>query len=95
MNLTTKLLAFTLIGAEWVLWLLLFLSLLSVAVMIERGLYYFSIRNQNNGLTDEIRKLLMNGKFDDARKQVVDNSSAVAVVARAGLEEAERGSEAA
>lgn len=95
MNLTTKLLAFTLIGAEWVLWLLLFLSLLSVAVMIERGLYYFSIRNQNNSLTDEIRKLLMNGKFDDARKQVVDNNSAVAVVARAGLEEAERGSEAA
>jgi len=31
-----KLLAFTLLGAGWVLWLLLALSVLSVAVMIER-----------------------------------------------------------
>ena len=44
MNLTQKLLAFTLVGAEWVLWLLIILSMLSVAVMIERGLYYFSLR---------------------------------------------------
>lgn len=35
-----KLLAFTLLGAGWVLWLLLGLSLLSVAVMIERALYF-------------------------------------------------------
>ncbi len=35
-----KLLAFTLLGAGWVLWLLLALSVLSVAVMVERGLYF-------------------------------------------------------
>jgi biopolymer transport protein ExbB len=35
-----KLLAFTLLGAGWVLWLLLGLSVLSVAVMIERAVYF-------------------------------------------------------
>jgi biopolymer transport protein ExbB len=35
-----KLLAFTLLGAGWVLWLLLALSVLSVAVMVERALYF-------------------------------------------------------
>src|SRR5262249_45086127 len=35
-----KMLAFTLLGAGWVLWLLLFLSVLSVGVMIERGFYF-------------------------------------------------------
>src|SRR6186713_2555808 len=39
MDLTSKFLAFTLLGAEWVLWLLIVLSVLSVAVMIERFLY--------------------------------------------------------
>jgi biopolymer transport protein ExbB len=42
--LVDKLLAFTLLGAEWVLWLLLALSILSVAVMVERGLYFGSRR---------------------------------------------------
>jgi len=39
-----KLLAFTLLGAGWVLWLLLALSVLSVAVMVERALYFGSRR---------------------------------------------------
>jgi biopolymer transport protein ExbB len=34
------LVAFSLLGASWVLWLLVFLSILSVAVMIERLLFY-------------------------------------------------------
>ena len=39
-----RLLAFTLLGAGWVLWLLLALSVLSVAVMVERGIYFGSRR---------------------------------------------------
>ena len=39
-----KLLAFTLLGAGWVLWLLLGLSVLSVTVMIERALYFLRRR---------------------------------------------------
>ena len=31
---------FTLLGAEWVLWLLVFLSILSIGVMIERAMFF-------------------------------------------------------
>ena len=41
---TERLLSFTLLGAGWVLWLLLALSVLSVAVMVERALYFGSRR---------------------------------------------------
>src|SRR5689334_1024102 len=40
MNLTEKLLPVALLGAEWVLWGLIILSVISVTVMIER-LWYF------------------------------------------------------
>lgn len=94
MNLTQKLLAFTLVGAEWVLWLLIALSVLSVAVMIERGLYYFSLRSNFDAMSDELRKLLLDGKFAQARKRIADERGLEAEVARAGLNEAERGAAA-
>jgi biopolymer transport protein ExbB len=94
MNLTQKLLAFTLIGAEWVLWLLIALSVFSVAVMIERGLYYFSLRADFASLADALRKHLLAGRFKDARKRLLDERGVEAEVARAGLEEAERGADA-
>lgn len=94
MNLTQKLLAFTLVGAEWVLWLLILLSLLSVAIMIERGIYFFSMRMDFAALAEDLRRMLMAGKFSDARKQAQSQRGPVAFVAQMGLEEAERGAEA-
>jgi len=94
MNLTQKLLSLTLVGAEWVLWLLLLLSLLSIAVMIERGMYYFSLRFDFAALAEDLRRLLLDGKFDDARKQAKGGRGPVAFVAQVGLEEAERGADA-
>ena len=78
MNLTQKLLAFTLLGAEWVLWLLIILSIASVAIMIERALYFRSLRID----------------FDGARKKAKDTRGPEAEVALAGLQEVERGPEA-
>ena len=42
--LSQRLLSFTLLGAGWVLWLLVGLSVLSVAVALERGAYFFRRR---------------------------------------------------
>ncbi len=94
MNLTQKLLALTLVGAEWVLWLLVILSLLSVAIMIERGLYYLSLRMDFVALAEDLRRLLLAGKFSEARKQAASAHGPVGFVAQTGLEEAERGAEA-
>jgi biopolymer transport protein ExbB len=77
-----------------VLWLLIGLSVFSVAVMIERGLYYFSLRADFASLADALRKHLLAGRFKDARKRLVDERGVEAEVARAGLEEAERGADA-
>jgi biopolymer transport protein ExbB len=84
----------TLVGAEWVLWLLLLLSLLSVAIMIERGFYYFSLRMDFVALAEDLRRLLLGSKFAEARKLTADARGPVGFVAQMGLEEAERGGDA-
>ena len=91
MNLTQKLLAFTLLGAEWVLWLLIFLSVISLAIAIERGLYYFSLRADFGSLADDLRKLLLDHRFVEARKRAESEKGLEAEVARAGLADSERG----
>jgi biopolymer transport protein ExbB len=94
MNLTQKLLSFTLLGAEWVLWLLIILSVISVAIMIERVLYFRSIRIDFEELAEALRKLLVGHNFEGARKKARDTRGVEAEVALAGLTEAERGAEA-
>ncbi len=94
MNLTQKLLGFTLLGADWVLWLLIFLSVASVAIMIERGLYYNSLRIDFEDLAEKLRKFLVEGNFDAARKLARETRGVEAEVSLAGLMEVERGPEA-
>lgn len=94
MNLTQRLLGLTLVGAEWVLWLLLLLSLISVAIMLERAFYYFSLRMDFVALAEDLRRMLLAGKFKDARKLAADAKGPVGFVAQTGLEEAERGGDA-
>ena len=44
MNIVETLLGMTLLGAEWVLWLLVLLSIVSIAIIIERAYYFYKIR---------------------------------------------------
>lgn len=94
MNLTQKLLAMTLVGAEWVLWLLIILSLLSVAVMIERALYYHGQKTDFAGLAEDLRRLLLDRKFSDAKKAAERSRGPVAFVAQTGLLDVDRGADA-
>jgi biopolymer transport protein ExbB len=59
-------LGLSLVGAEWVLYLLLALSIFSVSLMIERVLFY---RQASNGLVEfraAIRKAAVEGRMDAA-----------------------------
>jgi biopolymer transport protein ExbB len=58
MNVTSRLLAFTLYGAGWVLWLLIGLSVASLAVMIERLWVLGRYRVEIGQLADQMRALL-------------------------------------
>lgn len=86
-----RLLAFTLLGAGWVLWLLLALSVLSVAVMVERGLYFG--RRRMSRTFPELLGLCMSGDLAGAAALATTDSMEAEVV-RAAAKVASRGNEA-
>src|SRR5712671_3812688 len=88
--LTTRLLGLTLSSADWILWLLIGLSVLSVAVMLER-LAYFSTRSlpKNADLT----ALLSRGDFAAAERIVQRGHGMEATVVREALAAAPQGAD--
>jgi len=75
---TDKLLSFTLLGAGWVLWLLLALSVLSVAVMVERALYFGSRRMSQS--FPRLLQLCMSGDLKSAATLATSDSMESEVV---------------
>jgi biopolymer transport protein ExbB len=82
-------------GAEWVMWLLLLLSVVSVAIMLERGWFYFSLRDDLAKLAQTLRDLLRAGDLKGARRTLEASPSAEAAVVVAGIMEADRGPQSA
>ena len=89
--LTAKLLATLTSSAEWVLWLLAFLSILSIAVMLERGIYFATHRLGNS---DDLLMKLAKGDLDAVRASISTKQGMEASVLREGLEWAGRGPDA-
>ncbi|MCM2276695.1 MAG: MotA/TolQ/ExbB proton channel family protein [Oligoflexia bacterium] len=61
-------LGLSLIGAEWVLYLLLALSVISVALILERVFYYRAASRRLSEFRDRIRQTVLTGKWDEAIK---------------------------
>src|SRR5262249_11730020 len=95
MDLTSKFLAFTLLGAQWVLWLLIGLSVISVAVMIERAMFFARRRVDLEKLSRDVVEALRSGEFAAAIRGDDRSGAMEAVGATAGLREARRGPGAA
>jgi biopolymer transport protein ExbB len=93
MHLTERLLGFMLLGSEWVLWVLLCLSVVSVAVMVERAIF-LRARGDGDALARELRALLKGGDVEGARQALAGRTAPAAVVAAAGLDHFDRGAEA-
>ncbi len=83
------------LGAGWVLILMLFLSVVSLAIMLERFWLYWSLRDDIPGLMRDLGRLLRSGDLDGARKRLEASPSAEAAVVIAGIVEAGMGAEAA
>lgn len=60
---------FTNVGAEWVMWILIALSIASIAVIVERLAYF---RRNSAPEVLELLPLLNLGKWDEARKALVE-----------------------
>jgi len=77
--------AFALLGGGWVLYLLFALSLLSVAVILNRVLYFARNTQDSNPLGGELTGLLSKGRLSEAEKFLTRIQSPEARILKAGL----------
>jgi biopolymer transport protein ExbB len=82
-------------GAAWVMYLLIGLSVVSVAIMLERAWFFHSLRDDVANLAVKLRKALRDDDLDEARKLLEASPSAEAAVVATGILEADRGAKAA
>jgi biopolymer transport protein ExbB len=94
MHLMDRILGFTLLGSEWVLWLLIGLSVLSVGVMVERVIYLGSTRVDFDAVVKELLAFLKDGDVMGARRALAGRRAPETQVAAAGLEQYGRGADA-
>ncbi len=83
------------LGTGWVLVLMLFLSIVSLAIMLERAWLYWSLRDDIDELMRDLGRLLRGGDLEGARRRLEGSRSAEAAVVVAGLVECDRGVDAA
>lgn len=81
-------------GAAWVMWLMIFLSVISVAIILERIWFFVSLRDDLTVLARDLRTALEES-VDAARKRMEASPSAEAAVVLAGLSMSDRGPDAA
>ena len=76
-------------GAEWVMWLLIALSIASIAVILERVLALRSLRTDPTALRSALVHGLREGGFAKARSMLVGIRHPAALVALRGVEQPE------
>ncbi|HET6149890.1 MAG TPA: MotA/TolQ/ExbB proton channel family protein [Polyangia bacterium] len=92
-GLVQTLLGLPVFRSEWVLYLLLGLSLISIAVMVERWFFYRSHRIDADGLRAKLSSLLAAGDFHGAVKLLQGYDTLETNIVLAGLTAYERGPE--
>ncbi len=87
--------SFAMLGAEWVMWVLVGLSLVSIAIIVERARYFASLRDDLERLAHDVDRALARGDRAGASAVLAKSPSPAALVAAAGLAHGARGAEAA
>lgn len=85
MTIDQALRGFANIGAEWVLWLLVGLSVAALAIIIERAATLLSLRDDHRQLRSELRVFLSRGQTEQARQRLDESPSCEARIASAGI----------
>ena len=91
MRITERILAATLVGSDWVLWLLIFLSILSVTIMVERAIVMSGRAPRLADLSERLLKLLAANDLTGARELLGPPRSPEVRVAMVGLIELSHG----
>lgn len=95
MDIQERLTAFAMLGATWVMWLLVLLSIVCVAIILERAYYLLASRDDIVRLKADLMKTLRGNDVDAARKRMRQSKSVEAQVALAGLDATRDGAAAA
>ena len=95
--LTQLFLKLTFVGAEWVMWILLLLSIVSIALMVERWLYFFRTKVDGDELAARLDEQLRARNLQGAWQLVKDNHTFAieSAVVAAGLIALRNGAHAA
>lgn len=91
MDIQERLTAFAMLGATWVMWLLVGLSVICLAIILERAYFLFASRDDIDKLRDDMVDRLKKGDFDAAATRLRSSKSFEAKVAVAGLGDASYG----
>ncbi len=81
-------------GSEWVMWIMILLSVGSIAIILERAWFFNSLRDDLVRLSKDLQNSLDNS-IEAAKKRMAQSPSAEAAVVAAGLSVAHFGPEAA
>jgi biopolymer transport protein ExbB len=82
-------------GATWVLWILVALSAVSIAVMLDRLRVFWALRDDFPALVRAVHYALGQGDLEGARKRLAASPSAEAAVGLAGIRQWASGATAA
>ncbi len=94
MNLTEKFLQLAAVGSEWILWLLIILSLISVGIMFERWLFYRTLAGKDTALLRTLHEALADHEIDRADRMVKVATAPGGRIASAMLDNRQRGATA-
>jgi biopolymer transport protein ExbB len=92
--LTQLFLKLTLMGAEWVLWVLVLLSIVSVGIIVDRIWYFMQHRVDGVDLAAKLDQSLRQGDVKTAWTLVSGSDSIECVVVASGIAALQRGSQA-
>ena len=92
--LTQLFLKLTLVGAEWVLWVLVLLSFVSVGIIVDRLWYFAEHRVDVADLAAKLEQFLRQGDLKSAWQLVAGSDAIECVVVAAGLAAVGRGTQA-
>src|SRR5687767_10634499 len=95
MDIQERLTAFAMLGATWVMWLLIGLSVISVGVILERAYYYLASGDDFRKLRDDLAPLLKKGDLRAVGQRLEKSRSFEAKVLAAGIDWSDRGPESA
>lgn len=95
MDIQERLTAFAMLGATWVMWLLVGLSVICLTIMFERAYYFFATNDDFDKLLATLRSKLADADVEGALTALRASRSNEAAVAVVGLQSTDAGVKAA